>query len=79
MNPEPLQGHNGNRNGDMVEGVEAESILELAHKYDMADLKEVLEAYLAKSLNSGNVVRRALLADEYSAGELKKVGGFEVL
>jgi len=37
----------------------------------MFGLKEVLEAYLVKSLGSGNVVRRALLADECSAENLK--------
>jgi len=49
----------------------AESILELAHYYDMSSLKKVLEAYLAKSLDSENVVRKAKLADECSAEKLK--------
>jgi hypothetical protein len=50
----------------------AEAILKLAHHYEMVYLVKVLEAYLVKSLNSGNAVRRAMLADECSAGKLKK-------
>jgi len=56
----------------VLTGDGSESILELAHYYGMTDLEGVLEAYLAKSLNSGNVVRRAMLADECSAERLKK-------
>jgi len=51
-----------------------ESMLRMAHHYGMGLLKECVDAILASSITTENVVRRAILADKCSAKELKKVG-----
>jgi hypothetical protein len=52
-------------------------VFQLADKYDINDLKAILEKhYTDKRLNLGNVVSMAVLADTHSAEKLNEVGGW---